>query len=288
MRTVECSPANVAGFAALLVSLAVPSSGFAQQPLCIPGTRLCAGANGNGGLQAGGNVQGRVNPNGATVNANGSANASGNANATAIGSANANGRAQGSGSGTATSTVQESGSANGNTNVDTGGTFERSYTQSRSEPIRFGAGLLLCATLKAGIYAGVKAGPCFAVSFRTERLAFEMESQLLIGGVRHSYDWVFPMSFVIPLTQQRSLYEGLQLRVGGSPIGVTFARSRDGGAYVRFGLHAGLSYEWGVSNALTWRVFDARAYLDFGTRREVDLHDNFLDFGGQMATGIVF
>jgi hypothetical protein len=115
-----------------------------------------------------------------------------------------------------------------------------------------------------------------------------METQVLFGGVRHSIDWVFPMSFVIPLTSQRSLYEGLQLRVGGSPIGVTFAKAQDGGTYLRFGLHAGLSYEWGVSDAISWRVFDARAFLDFGTKREVDLRGNFLDFGGQLSTGVVF
>jgi len=146
----------------------------------------------------------------------------------------------------------------------------------------------LCGTVKAGVWSGVKGGPCFAVSFRTEHLTFEMETQLLFGGVRHSVDWVFPMSFVIPLTSQRSLYEGLQLRVGGSPIGVTFAKAENGGTYLRFGLHAGLSYEWDVSPALSWRVFDARAFLDFGAKREVDLRGNFLDFGGQLSTGIVF
>jgi hypothetical protein len=114
-----------------------------------------------------------------------------------------------------------------------------------------------------------------------------MESQLLAGGVRHSVDWVFPMSFVIPLTTERSLYEGLQLRAGGSPIGVTFAKSDNGGNYLRFGLHAGLSYEYSLGAAASWRVFDARAFLDFATRREVDLHHNGLDFGGQLSTGIV-
>src|SRR5204863_287226 len=129
---------------------------------------------------------------------------------------------------------------------------------SYSAPMRFGSGLALCGTVKAGVLSGYKAGPCFAVSFRTERLTFEMETQLLIGGTRHSIDWVFPMSFVIPLTSQRSLYEGLQLRVGGSPIGVTFAKDQDGGNYIRFGLHAGTSYELDMTAALTWKVFDAR------------------------------
>jgi hypothetical protein len=134
----------------------------------------------------------------------------------------------------------------------------------------------------------VKAGGCYALSFRTEDLFFEMETQLLFGGTRHSIDWVFPMSFVIPLTSERSLFQGLQLRAGGSPIGVTFAREEDGGTYLRFGLHAGLSYEWIFSDVAAWRVFDARAFLDFGTKREVDERGNFLDFGGQLSTGIVF
>ena len=126
------------------------------------------------------------------------------------------------------------------------------------------------------------------MSFRFEALAFEMESQLLFGGVRHSVDWVFPMSFVIPLTEPRKLYQGLDLRVGGSPIGVTFAKARNGGNYLRFGLHAGLSYEYDLGPAASWRVFDVRTFLDFGTKREVDDRDNFLDFGGQLSTGIVF
>jgi hypothetical protein len=138
------------------------------------------------------------------------------------------------------------------------------------------------------VFSGIKGGGCFAVSFRWEPLFFELETQLLFGGTRHSIDWVFPMSFVIPLTSEWSLYEGLQLRVGGSPIGVTFAKEEDGGTYIRFGLHAGLSYEWNFSDAAAWRVFDARAFLDFGTKREVDDRGNFLDFGGQLSTGIVF
>ena len=56
------------------------------------------------------------------------------------------------------------------------------------------------------------------MSFRTKPITFEMESQLRFGGVRHSIDWVFPMSFVIPLTTPRSLFEGWQLRVGGRPF----------------------------------------------------------------------
>jgi hypothetical protein len=187
--------------------------------------------------------------------------------------------------------VDANANANANANASAGGTLEGrgrgGYPAYSSRPTRFGAGVTFCGTFKVGVLSGYKGGPCFAISFRTEPLTFEMETELLFGGTRHSIDWVFPMSFVIPLTSQRSLYEGLHLRVGGSPIGVTFARARDGGNYLRFGLHAGLSYEWDLADAVTWRVFDARAFLDFGTRREVDRLGNFLDFGGQLSTGIV-
>jgi hypothetical protein len=43
-----------------------------------------------------------------------------------------------------------------------------------------------------------------------------------------------------------------------------------------------------MSAALSRRVLDARAFLDFGTKREVDLRGKFHDFGGQFSTGIVF
>jgi hypothetical protein len=260
-----------------LIGLAAPRVARAQpQSVCIPGTGVCAQANGRGGVQAGGIAQGQVGPGGASATAN--ANASANANANANAQGNAGGPLQGQAQGQGQETQHEHGGA------------RHSYRPSSgpSVPVRFGTGVALCATIKAGIYAGVKGGPCLGVSFRWETIIFEMETQLLFGGVRHSADWVFPMSFVVPLTSQRSLYEGLQLRVGGSPIGVTFAKTEDGGSYVRFGLHAGLSYEWDLSGAVSWRVFDARTFLDFGTRREVDLRHDFLDFGGQLATGIVF
>jgi hypothetical protein len=219
----------------------------------------------------GASAQGRVGADGArgssTAHANGNADASGNADADASGNANAGGNGYAGGG--------QDGGANGP---------PRRY----SRPTRFGTGVALCATIKAGVFSGIKGGGCLAYSFRTEPLTFEMETQLLVGGVRHSIDWLLPLSFVIPLTNERSLYEGLQLRAGGSPIGVTFAKAENGGTYLRFGLHTGLSYEWNVSKAVSWRVFDARAFLDFGTKREVDLRGNFLDFGGQLSTGIVF
>ena len=249
-------------FLAFLALIAAEREVFAQpQPWCVPGTQFCAEGDGKGGVRVGGSAQGQAGPGGASGSATGNAGA--NADANANGNANAG--------------------ANGNGSYDDSG-----YYASRSAPTRFGVGSAFCATVKVGVFSGVKGGGCFALSFRWEPVFFEMETQLLFGGTRHSIDWLFPMSFVIPLTSERSLYEGLQLRVGGSPFGVTFAKEENGGTYVRFGLHAGVSYEWDFSDAAAWRVFDARAFLDFGTKREVDERGNFLDFGGQVATGIVF
>ena len=57
---------------------------------------------------------------------------------------------------------------------------------------------------------GLKAGGCFTISFRFEGLTFEMETQLLYGGTTHAFDWTFPMSFVIPLANEDSLFEGTE------------------------------------------------------------------------------
>jgi len=56
---------------------------------------------------------------------------------------------------------------------------------------------------------------------------------------------------------------------------------------MRFGLHVGLPYEYALEEAVSWRIFDARTFMDFGTRREVDRRGNFIDIGEQLSTGIV-
>ena len=237
-----------------LGAVVVPVVVSAQQP-CVPGTTICVQGDGRGGVRAGGSAQ--VGPNGAS--ATGTTNANGNANG------NANAQGEGGGGG--------------------GGGGHHGWHRYRG---RFATGVTLCPTLKAGVTSGTKVGGCVAVSFRWDGFAFEMETDLLFGGTRHSTDWVFPMSFLIPLGSQESLFEGLQLRVGGSPFGVTWAKTEDGGSYFRFGLHAGLTYEMLLGSSVAWRVLDARAFLDFGTKREVDRLGDFLDFGGQLSTGIVF
>ncbi|HET9959500.1 MAG TPA: hypothetical protein VFQ61_33645 [Polyangiaceae bacterium] len=279
-----------------LFCLTAERTAFAQRfPICIPGTPVCARAGVDGGSQgtsqaqgaggvqigAGVQVQGSANPSG--VRANGAANTAGGARADA--SAHAGAQAQGGPNFGAWGNLDHGVTSYPPAGADSAYSAPR---QRYSAPVRFGAGVTFCGTVKAGVFSGIKFGPCFAVSFRTEVLTFELESQLLFGGVRDSIDWVFPMSFVVPLTQQRSLYQGLQLRFGGSPIGVTFAKPKHGGNYLRFGLHAGLSYEYELGAAASWRVFDARAFLDFGTKREVDERGNFLDSGGQLSTGLVF
>jgi hypothetical protein len=95
------------------------------------------------------------------------------------------------------------------------------------------------------------------------------------------------MSFVIPLANESSLFDGAYLRFGGSPIGATFARKRDGGNFVRFGLFAGAGYELEITRSLTWRVIDARVSFDMGTKRAMDRVGNWLDLGLQLGTGLV-
>ena len=141
--------------------------------------------------------------------------------------------------------------------------------------------------LRAGIWSGFKSGGCVGVSFRFEGLTFEMETQLLYGGTTHAFDWTFPLSFVIPLANEKSLFDGGYLRFGGSPVGATFAHQKDGGNFVRFGLFAGAGYELEINEWMTWRVIDARLSFDMGTRRAMDDQGHGVDLGLQLSTGIV-
>lgn len=233
-------------------------------PVCVPGTTICGWADGRGGIQMNASGNGSVGPGG--VNASGQAGAQGNANANANGNANARGDA----------------SQNGEPEYSAGGSRRR-YRYSG----RFGVGVTGCPIVRAGVWSGVKAGGCVGVSFRWEALTFEMETQLLYGGTTHAFDWTFPMSFVIPLGNESSLFDGAYLRLGGSPIGATFARKRDGGNFVRFGLFAGAGYELEITRGFTWRVIDARVSFDLGTKRAMDRVDNWLDLGLQLGTRIV-
>lgn len=236
--------------------------------LCVPGTTVCATADGRGGVQVTGTGNAQATPNGATA----SGQASGNANAN--GSGNARGEAGGTGGGQ--TTVYPPPSYSG------GGSSYRGYHG------RYGFGVGFCPIARVGVWSGFKAGGCFTISFRWESLTFEMETQLLYGGDTNAFDWTFPLSFVIPLANQDSLFEGAYLRFGGSPVGATFAHARDGGSFVRFGLFAGAGYELEVSHALTWRVFDARLSFDMATKRAMDREGHWVDLGLQLGTGIIF
>jgi len=240
--------------------LAYASVAAAQTPLCLPGTTVCATSDGRGGVQINANGSGQVSPQGAS--------ASGQANANANADANANANANASSD---SSSPQYSG----------GGGHYHGYRG------RFGTGVNLCPIARIGIWSGFKVGGCVAVSLRFEALTFEMESQLLYGGVTHAFDWTFPMSFLIPLANEHSLFEGPYLRFGGSPVGATFAHQRDGGSFVRFGLFAGGGYELDVASWLTWRVVDARLSFDMGTRRAMDDRGHWVDLGLQIGTGLV-
>jgi hypothetical protein len=204
------------------------------------------------------------------VDASGAAQASPSgvsANGQANGVANADGAGQASGQGPAQATGPS-----------------RGYYSSHG---RRGHGVVLCPIARVGVWSGLKAGGCAAVSFRWESLTFELETQLLYGGTTHAFDWTLPLSFNIPLANAHSLFEGPYLRFGGSPVGVTFARQRDGGSFVRFGLFAGGGYELELSKALTWRVFDLRFSFDMATRRAIDDQGHWVDLGLQLGTSLV-
>jgi hypothetical protein len=237
---------------------------FAQQPVCVPGTTWCATSDGRGGVKVDANGAAQASPNGVNANGQANGNANGAGNAGAAGNANANGGGQAQADG------------------DGGGGY--AYYSGHG---RRGHGVVLCPIARMGVWSGFKAGGCVAVSFRWESFSFELETQLLYGGVTHAFDWTLPLSFNIPLSNDRSLFEGPYLRFGGSPVGATFARKKDGGSFVRFGLFAGGGYELEVSRALTWRVFDLRLSFDMGTKRAMDDRGHWVDLGLQLGTGLV-
>jgi hypothetical protein len=243
-----------------LIAIGALVLGASPAPICLPGTAVCAVSDGHGGVKVDASGNAQASPNGVSANgqAGGDANANGNANA------NANAEGQGDGS--------------------YGGGGGSYYRQPRG---RFGTGVTLCPIARLGIWSGVKVGGCVAVGLRWESLTFEMETQLLYGGVTHAFDWSFPMSFVIPLANDDSLFDGPYLRFGGSPVGATFARKKDGGSFVRFGLYAGAGYEWDVADWLAWRVIDVRLSFDMGTKRALDERGHWFDPGVQLGTGLV-
>jgi hypothetical protein len=270
----------VQGFV-VLSALGWATVGVAQnQPaVCVPGTPFCASADGRGGVQINANGSVQASPSG--VNASGQANGNANANAIANGNVNVNGDGNGNGDGNVNGAGNGTGTG-GPPNYYGGGRRRYHYDG------RFGVGVTLCPIARIGVWSGFKAGGCVAVSFRFEAVTFEMESQLLYGGTTHAFDWTFPMSFLVPLANDSSLFEGPYLRFGGSPVGATFAKRKDGGSFVRFGLFAGAGYELRFNRALTWRVIDARLSFDMGTRRAMDQKGHWVDLGLQVGSGLVF
>jgi hypothetical protein len=235
---------------------------FAQAPVCLPGTTLCAESDGRGGVRIDASGRAQGSPAGASATGQANADASGNANANAAGGGTAGAGADGSGS------------------VAGGGYYRTAHG-------RFGTGLTLCPLARVGVWSGFKAGGCLAIGFRWDAAWLELETQLLYGGVTHAFDWSLTTALVVPLANDKSLFQGPYLRFGGSPIGATFARDKDGGSFVRFGWFAGGGYELNISDALAWRVFDLRFSFDVGTRRSLDDRGHWFDPGVQLGTGLV-
>jgi hypothetical protein len=229
---------------------------LAQAPICLPGTAVCASSDGRGGVKVDATGNAQASPAGASA----SGQATGNAN----GGANADANAAGQSSANASSGVY--------------------YQRARG---RYGTGLTLCPTARVGVWSGFKVGGCLAIGFRWEAAAFEMETQLLYGGATRAFDWTLPLSIVVPLANHDSLFDGPYLRFGGSPVGATFARSEDGGSFVRFGLFAGAGYELDLADWVAWRVVDLRLSFDVGTKRAMDDRQHWFDPGLQLGTGLV-
>ena len=234
---------------------------LAQAPVCLPGTTVCAHSDGRGGVKVDASGNAHASPQGAS--------ASGQANGAANGNANANAGANGDGH----VTQQSSGGGGGG--------------HYRGRTGRFGTGVTLCPIARVGVWSGFKVGGCVAVGFRWDSAAFEMETQLLYGGETHAFDWSFPLSLVVPLANDDSLFQGPYLRFGGSLVGVTFACRQDGGSFVRFGLFAGAGYELDLARWVAWRVIDVRLSFDVGTKRAMDARGHWVDPGLQVGTGLV-
>lgn len=236
---------------------------LAQAPVCLPGTTVCAVSDGHGGVKVDASGNAQASPQGAS--ANGQANGAANGNANADAGVNGDGQA----------TQQSSGDGGG------GGHY-------RGRTGRFGTGVTLCPIARIGVWSGFKAGGCVAVGFRWDSAAFEMETQLLYGGETRAFDWSLPLSLVVPLSNDDSLFQGPYLRFGGSPVGATFARKQDGGSFVRFGLFAGGGYELDLARWAAWRVIDVRLSFDVGTKHAMDARGHWVDPGLQVGTGLVF
>ena len=73
--------------------------------------------------------------------------------------------------------------------------------------------------MRVGLWSHVKAGGCVALGFRWDAASFELETQLLYAGATQAFDWSLPLSLVVPLANDGSLFEGPYLRFGGSPVG---------------------------------------------------------------------
>jgi hypothetical protein len=78
---------------------------------------------------------------------------------------------------------------------------------------------------------------------------------------------------------------GVQINANGSgqvtPGGVNV--SGQGGANA-----TGAGYEVLISDRISWRVIDAHASFDMGTRRTMDRVGHWVDLGLQIGTGLVF
>lgn len=274
---------SLLGLAAFAAVAALAPRTFAQTPppgWCIPGTTLCAGANGQGGAGAGGSASGRVNPQGAQGQANGQANGNGQGN----GGAQVQPPPVPTPPQVQPPRVQPPPPPPKLPGVPPPPPAPRAY----EPPSRHGSAGYACGAFRVGIWSGYKGGLCAGFSIRSVAFYLEVEAQVLAGGTMRTIDLTLPVSFVIPFDNERSLFEGPNLRFGFTPIGGSVGLESAAVNHLRFGIHAGVGYELDITPALAWKVFDARLYFDVGTKSTMDRLGHWFDLGAQVSTGLAF
>ena len=262
-----------------------PQQPSPQQPAtrtCIPGTNICLGGNGEGGLGAGGGAGGQVGPNGASGHANGGANGNGNANG--------NGQVPPSPSPPAPPQVAPPASP-----VEPSPPVARWVppagppTPSNDYSIGHGSwqsGILSCGIVRAGFWSGFHFGGCLALPVRLKNVGFDfLETQLTAGGTIPTFDVVVsPVSGLVPLASD-GLWQHAYLRLGVQ-AGYSWPTTAVGHELVRGGGHAGIGYEWDVAPGLALRLVDLR-FVGEVTGNDADRLGHAYDLGVMFSSGLV-
>ena len=248
---------------------------------CVPGTNVCFGGNGQGGLGAGGSAGGQVGPNGASGNANGGANGNGQ------------------GSPPPPPPAQPASPPHSQAPVPPQAPIDPSPpppwpapppTPSNDYMIGHGSwqsGILPCGLVRAGFWSGFHIGGCLALPVRLKNVGFDvLETQLTAGGTVPTFDVVVsPVSGVVPFASE-GLWQHAYLRFGVQ-AGYSWPTTTVGSKFFRGGGHAGVGYEWDVAQGVALRLFDLR-FVSEVTGNDADRLGHAYDLGVTLSSGVVF